>query len=164
MAGVKGKSGRKPDLKNTDAKNLDRRDRAERAQENNTGFEKIGKAPNRLDDFSKKLWTAIVDELDSKELLTKLDEPLLEEYVTQVSLSRMADESIRDIGVIYITEKGEPKKNPAVDVKNNAAKNIKAIGSSLGLDPISRAAVLSDSTTGDEDDLDETMSSFGVKT
>lgn len=163
MAGVKGKSGRKPDLKNTDAKNLDRRDRAERAQENNAGFEKIGKPPNRLNAFSKNLWNAIVNELDSKELLTKLDEPLLEEYVTQVNLSRQADKSISDIGVIYISEKGEPKKNPAVDIKNNAAKNIKSIGSSLGLDPISRAAALSDSTTGDEDDLDEIMNSFGVK-
>ena len=160
MAGVKGKSGRKPNIKDTENVHLDRADRATRAQENNTGFEKIGKPPNRLNDFSKALWKAVVSELDSKELLTRLDAPLLEEYVTQVNLSRKADESIEDIGVIYINENGEPKKNPAVDVKNNAAKNIKAIGSSLGLDPISRAAILADVELDDSDEVDDVMDKF----
>lgn len=160
MAGIKGKSGRKPNLKDTENKNLDRADRAMRAQENNNGIKKIGSPPSRLTPFSKKLWTLVVDELDDKNLLTILDSSLLEEYVTQVDLSVQADALLQKHGLVIEDDKGNLKKNPAVDIKNNAAKNIKSIGSTLGLDPMSRAAMLSDVEPDDEESADDEINRF----
>lgn len=160
MPGVKGKSGRKPNLKDTDNKNLDRADRALRAQENNNGFQKIGAPPERLSPFAKQLWQAVIDELDDKNLLTILDAALLEEYVTQVDLSIQADALLKEHGLVITDEKGTLKKNPAVDIKNNAAKNIKSIGSTLGLDPLSRAAMLSDVEPDDDGSADDEINRF----
>lgn len=160
MPGIKGKSGRKPNLKDTDNPHLDRADRAMRAQENNNGIKKIGSPPSRLSSFSKKLWKSVVEELDDKNLLTVLDASLLEEYVTQVDLSIQADDLLKKHGLVVEDDKGNLKKNPAVDIKNNAAKNIKSIGSTLGLDPMSRAAMLSDVEPDDDGDADEEINRF----
>lgn len=160
MAGIKGKSGRKPNLKDVDNPHLDRADRASRAQENNNGIKKIGSPPGRLNSFAKKLWNSVVEELDDKNLLTVLDASLLEEYVTQVDLSVQADELLKQHGLVVEDDKGNLKKNPAVDIKNNAAKNIKSIGSTLGLDPMSRAAMLSDVEPDDEESADEEINRF----
>lgn len=160
MAGVKGKSGRKPNLKDTDNKNLDRADRAIRAQENNDGIKKIGSPPSRLSKFAKKLWKSVVSELADTNLLTVLDSSLLEEYVTQVDLSVQADELIEEYGLVTPDQNGVLKKNPAVDIKNNAAKNIKSIGSSLGLDPMSRAAMLADVEPEDDGSADDEINRF----
>lgn len=160
MAGIKGKSGRKPNLKDTDNPHLDRADRALRAQENNNGFQKIGAPPERLSPFAKQLWQSVINELDDKNLLTILDAALLEEYVTQVDLSIQADALLKEHGLVIADEKGTLKKNPAVDIKNNAAKNIKSIGSTLGLDPLSRAAMLSDVELDDDGSADDEINRF----
>lgn len=162
MAGVKGKSGRKPNLANTNAKNKDRAERAERAQANNTGFQKIGAPPRGTSDYQKKLWRKVVDSLAEKNLLTNLDEEALLEYVSWVEISHMSDKEIREHGIlIQDIESGKLMKNPAIDVKNNATRNLKSIGSSLGLDPVARAALLSEQPTDDESEMENLMQLFG---
>lgn len=160
MAGNKN-SGRKASLKNTNDKNLDRRERAQRAQENNSKFQPIGEAPVELSDFGKSLWGRVVGQLVNRKYMTVLDEPLLLEYVEQVEISKLAQEEISANGLTYTDQNGVIKKNPAVDIKNNAAKNIKAIGSSLGLDPISRSNLLAEESSESESNGGNVIGMFG---
>ncbi|GAB2025822.1 hypothetical protein OfM1_18940 [Lactovum odontotermitis] len=141
MAGNK-MSGRKPNLSNTDAKNLDRRKRAKQAKENSKDFSAIGAPPTYLSANEKRLYRSIVSQLNKKGLLVNLDRTLLTVFCQNVELSLKASQEIEKYG-ITILDDGHVKKNPAVDIKNNADKQIKSIGSSLGLDPMSRAALLS---------------------
>ena len=83
------------------------------------------------------------------------------EYVEQVELSKFAQVEIRENGLTYTDDNGVIKKNPAVDIKNNAAKNIKSIGSSLGLDPISRSNLLAEEPTESEGNGKNVVGMFG---
>lgn len=153
MANAPGQ-GRKPKLNNPNVKNKPRAERAKRAIENNGDFQAIKSPPARLTSEEKTLYKHIVQEFNSKGILKDLDSSILEEFVVQVSVSRQARKVINEHGVV-IFEDDKMKKNPAVDVLNNAVKNIKSLGSSLGLDPISRSSILADVTSENDDD-DET--------
>ncbi|WP_439818383.1 phage terminase small subunit P27 family [Weissella paramesenteroides] len=160
MANAPGQ-GRKPKLNNVNAKNKDRAERAKRAIENNSDFQAIKSPPARLTSEEKTLYKHIVQEFNSKGILKDLDSSILEEFVVQVSVSRQAREIINKHGVV-IFEDGKMKKNPAVDVLNNAVKNIKSLGSSLGLDPISRSSILADITSeNDNDETDDIVAKMG---
>ena len=97
------------------------------------------------------MYKHIVQEFNNIGILKDLDSSILEEFVVQVSVSRQARKVINEHGVV-IFEDDKMKKNPAVDVLNNAVKNIKSLGSSLGLDPISRSSILADVTSNNNDD------------
>lgn len=159
MAGTSA-SGRKPKLNNPDVKNKDRAERAKRAIENNGDFQAIKSPPSRLTSEEKTLYKHIVQEFNSKGILKELDSSILEEFVVQVSVSRQARKVINEHGVV-IFEDEKMKKNPAVDVLNNAVKNIKSLGSSLGMDPISRSAMLSETPVKNGESVDDTVSKFG---
>lgn len=160
MAGTSA-SGRKPKLNNPDVKNKDRAERAKRAIENNGYFQAIKSPPSRLTSEEKTLFKHIVNEFNSKGILKDLDSSILEEFVVQVSVSRQARKVINEHGVV-IFEDEKMKKNPAVDVLNNAVKNIKSLGSSLGLDPISRSSILADVTSeNDDDETDDIVTKMG---
>ena len=160
MANAPGQ-GRKPKLNNPDVKNKDRAERAKRAIENNGDFHAIKSPPSRLTAEEKTLYKHIVQEFNSKGILKDLDSSILEEFVVQVSVSRQARKVINEHGVV-IFEDDKMKKNPAVDVLNNAVKNIKSLGSSLGLDPISRSSILADVTSeNDDDETDDIVAKMG---
>lgn len=160
MANAPGQ-GRKPKLNNPDVKNKDRAERAKRAIENNGDFQAIKSPPSRLTSEEKTLYKHIVQEFNSKGILKDLDSSILEEFVVQVSVSRQARKVINEHGVV-IFEDEKMKKNPAVDVLNNAVKNIKSLGSSLGLDPISRSSILADVTfENDDDETDDIVAKMG---
>lgn len=157
MPGTKN-SGRKPNLsKNLTNKNLDRRDKAENAMELNEQFKSISLTPpDGLTESGQAQWKTVVRQFKKVGLLTILDGDLLYEYLMQVDLSRKADENIKQNGIVI-----DGKKNPAVDVKNNAVKLMKSIGSSIGLDPISRSALLADKPPEDDGETEETIDKFG---
>lgn len=160
MANAPGQ-GRKPKLNNPDVKNKDRAERAKRAIKNNGDFQAIKSPPSRLTSEEKTLYKHIVQEFNSKGILKDLDSSILEEFVVQVSVSRQARKVINEHGVV-IFEDEKMKKNPAVDVLNNAVKNIKSLGSSLGLDPISRSSILADVTSeNDDDETDDIVAKMG---
>lgn len=149
-------SGRKPKLSNVNSPHKDRSERAKKSIENNKDFQAIKSPPARLTSEEKTLYKHIVQEFNAKGILKDLDSSLLEEFVAQVSVSRQARAVIKEHGVV-IFEDDKMKKNPAVDVLNNAVKNIKSLGSSFGMDPISRSSILSDvvpeNDTGETDDI-----------
>lgn len=159
MAGT-STSGRKPKITNVDAKNKPRAERAQRAIDNNATLQPLGDVPNRLSDEEKALYAYIVSSYAGKGVIKDLDSSLLEEFVAQVIISRKARAVINEKGITYY-EDDKFKKNPAVDVLNNAVKNIKSLGSSLGMDPISRSAMLSETPVDDGESVDDTVSKFG---
>lgn len=160
MAGTNA-SGRKPKLNNPNVKNKPRAERAQRAIENNGDFQAIKSPPSRLNSEEKTLYKHIVKEFNIKGILKDLDSSLLEEFVAQVSVSRQARQVIQEHGVV-IFEDDKMKKNPAVDVLNNAVKNIKSLGSSLGMDPVSRSSILADVVPeNDDDETDDIVAQMG---
>lgn len=159
MAGTSA-SGRKPKITNVDAKNKPRAERAQRAIDNNATLDPLGDVPDRLNDEEKALYAHIVSSYAGKGVIKDLDSSLLEEFVAQVIISRKARAVINEKGITYY-EDDKFKKNPAVDVLNNAVKNIKSLGSSLGMDPISRSAMLSETPVKDGESVDDTVSKFG---
>lgn len=159
MAGTSA-SGRKPKITNVDAKNKPRAERAQRAIDNNATLQPLGSVPDRLNDEEKALYAHIVASYAGKGVIKDLDSSLLEEFVAQVIISRQARAVINEKGITYY-EDDKFKKNPAVDVLNNAVKNIKSLGSSLGMDPISRSAMLSETPVNNGESVDDTVSKFG---
>ena len=159
MAGTSA-SGRKPKITNVDAKNKPRAERAQRAIDNNSTLKPLGDVPDRLSDEEKVLYTHIVTSYADKGVIKDLDSSLLEEFVAQVVISRKARAVIEEKGITYY-EDDKFKKNPAVDVLNNAVKNIKSLGSSLGMDPISRSAMLAETPVDNGESVDDTVSKFG---
>lgn len=159
MAGTSA-SGRKPKITNVDAKNKPRAERAQRAIDNNAALDPLGNVPDRLNDEEKALYAHIVSSYAGKGVIKDLDSSLLEEFVAQVIISRKARAVINEKGITYY-EDDKFKKNPAVDVLNNAVKNIKSLGSSLGMDPISRSAMLSETPVNNGESVDDTVSKFG---
>lgn len=159
MAGTSA-SGRKPKITNVDAKNKPRAERAQRAIDNNATLQPLGDVPDRLNDEEKSLYAHIVSSYAGKGVIKDLDSSLLEEFVAQVIISRKARAVINEKGITYY-EDDKFKKNPAVDVLNNAVKNIKSLGSSLGMDPISRSAMLSETPVNNGESIDDTVSKFG---
>lgn len=159
MAGTSA-SGRKPKITNVDAKNKPRAERAQRAIDNNATLDPLGDVPDRLNDEEKALYAHIVSSYAGKGVIKDLDSSLLEEFVAQVIISRKARAVINEKGITYY-EDDKFKKNPAVDVLNNAVKNIKSLGSSLGMDPISRSAMLSETPVDNGESVDDTVSKFG---
>lgn len=159
MAGTSA-SGRKPKITNVDAKNKPRAERAQRAIDNNATLRPLGSVPDRLNDEEKALYAHIVASYAGKGVIKDLDSSLLEEFVAQVIISRQSRAVINEKGITYY-EDDKFKKNPAVDVLNNAVKNIKSLGSSLGMDPISRSAMLSETPVNNGESVDDTVSKFG---
>lgn len=153
-------SGRKPKLSNTNSPHKDRAERAKNAIENNASLNPLGDAPERLNDEEKALYQHIVASFGKNGVIKDLDSSLLEEFVAQVIISRKARAVIEEKGITYY-EDDKFKKNPAVDVLNNAVKNIKSLGSSLGMDPISRSALLSETPNEKGESMDDVVSRMG---
>ncbi|MGK0551908.1 phage terminase small subunit P27 family [Enterococcus faecalis] len=90
-------------------------------------------APMQLPSEGKYLWTKIINNFDSIDSLSKLDEPNLELFCANYAMYRRALESVKELGVVIKTETGI-KKNPAVGVIDTASKTMRSLSTALGFD------------------------------
>ncbi|WP_202598524.1 MULTISPECIES: phage terminase small subunit P27 family [unclassified Vibrio] len=94
--------------------------------------------PDELrDDNAVAIWKTQTKVLIERRILTVDHLPLLMAYCNSFSLYLEAEAAITEGGMTVYSAKGGPKKNPVVNVRQDALSALVRIGSLLGLDPLS---------------------------
>lgn len=115
--------------------------------------------PDYLTKNARYMWRRLVPLLKENSITNSLDKTMIESFCINYHTLRMGYDSVAKDGVIYVTESGTIKKNPATQVIDLASKNLRAIGAELGLTPMSRAKLLESA----DDDGDSTSAIEAVK-
>lgn len=116
--------------------------------------------PDELrDDNALAIWQTQSRVLMDRKLLTIDHGPLLLAYCNSFSLYLEAEQAIIDEGLTVFSAKGGPKKNPSVNVRQDALASMVRIGSLLGLDPLSIRRMTGGSS-GDKDGNENEFSEF----
>lgn len=138
MAGVAGRSGRKP------------KPAEKKLAAGNPGKRTINKdtpsygeitnvfAPEWLKGHARDLWEHLAPLLCREKILQATDIQNLEAYCAAYGRFRAAEEEIQKHGIVVEGAQGGPLKNPAATIANEALKQMATYGSFLGLDPSSR--------------------------
>lgn len=116
--------------------------------------------PDELrDDNALAIWQTQSRVLMDRKLLTIDHGPLLLAYCNSFSLYLEAEQAIIDEGLTVFSDKGGPKKNPSVNVRQDALASMVRIGSLLGLDPLSIRR-MTGGGSGDKDGNENEFSEF----
>lgn len=116
--------------------------------------------PDQLrDDSALAIWQTQSRVLMDRKLLTIDHAPLLLAYCNSFSLYLEAEQAISNEGLTVFSAKGGPKKNPSVNVRQDALASMVRIGSLLGLDPLSMRRMTGGSS-GDKDGNENEFSEF----
>ncbi|EGR2700594.1 TPA: phage terminase small subunit P27 family [Vibrio vulnificus] len=116
--------------------------------------------PDELrDDNALAIWQTQSRVLMDRKLLTIDHGPLLLAYCNSFSLYLEAEQAIIDEGLTVFSAKGGPKKNPSVNVRQDALASMVRIGSLLGLDPLSIRR-MTGGGSGDKDGNENEFSEF----
>jgi P27 family predicted phage terminase small subunit len=93
--------------------------------------------PATLGGEAARLWADVVRSLPVG-LLSAADNAALEAFAREWQTYREADAMIQKTGLLIQSPQG-PLRNPLLSVRNNACRNMTALGSVLGLSPAARA-------------------------
>lgn len=116
--------------------------------------------PDELRDANAlAIWQTQSRVLMDRKLLTIDHGPLLLAYCNSFSLYLEAEQAIIDEGLTVFSAKGGPKKNPSVNVRQDALASMVRIGSLLGLDPLSIRR-MTGGGSGDKDGNENEFSEF----
>lgn len=130
----------------------------------------IPDCPSHLRGDAKKEWKRIIDELESKDLISQLDRGLLAAYCVAYATWLDASRHVQQEGAVtrqVISNKGQrldgsedvvyqDAHNPWASVMNKQAELMAKLGDKLGLDPTSRMRLMAtgkESADPDEDFL-----------
>jgi P27 family predicted phage terminase small subunit len=130
--------------------------------------------PDYLGRVAKACWRKIVPYLESTSRVQRIDVALVEQYCTEYEMYRMAYQDVGQHGIqraIYRTLQDNTgakigkdfvgyRKNPAVTTMNDALKQLKAIGSQLGLSPKARQELMQIASHEKKDDTISAMKKF----
>ena len=97
------------------------------------------KPPADLSDNGRAEWSRILDDLRSLGVLDRTDRAVISLYVTQYETYCEALSAIRDDGLVFNTDLGGVKTNPATTVANQAASQMRQLLSEMGLTPSARS-------------------------
>ena len=142
MAGVAGRSGRKP------------KPSAQKLLAGNPGKRAINKdepdfgevtdidCPEWITGFGRDLWLTLAPQLCKQRILQGTDIQNLEIYCNAYDQFRMAQEEIKRHGVTVLGAQGGTVKNPAATALKEAVSMMATYGGMLGLDPSSRQRLI----------------------
>lgn len=102
------------------------------------------------DDYAISIWNTQSKILIERKLLRLDHAPILLAYCNSFSLYLEAEAAISEGGLTVDTPMGGLKKNPAVNVRQDALASMVRTGSMLGLDPLS-ASRLTSGNAGNKD-------------
>lgn len=108
--------------------------------------------PDYLGRLAKICWRKVVPFLESTKRVQRIDTGLVEQYCSQYEIYRQAYADIQENGIqtkLFVSLQDSTgaiigkdfsgyRKNPAVATMNDALKQLKSIGSQLGLSPQAR--------------------------
>lgn len=142
MAGVAGRSGRRP--KPTAQKALAGNPGKRALNKNEPDFGLVTKIepPEWLGENATKVWQMVVPELLKAKVLALTDLHNVEAFCTAYDNWRMAQDAVREHGIVVTGAMGGPMKNPALTAANEAMRQMVTFGSMLGLDPASRSRII----------------------
>lgn len=132
--------------------------------------------PDYLGNLAKICWRKIVPFLEETERVQRIDTSLVEQYCSCYEIYRIAYEDVKENGIqmkLYRSlqsNTGEVidkdfvgcRKNPAVSTMNDALKQLKAIGSELGLSPKAREELMQIASQKEEKSVAEQMKEAGL--
>lgn len=106
--------------------------------------------PEWLSPFAKTEWRRIVPPLDRLGLLTKVDRSTLAGYCEAVSNFKRATEIINATDLMVEGRKGEPTKNPMLQVQRDSLRLMSNYSAMFGLSPSDRVRLLGDPGAGSQ--------------
>ncbi|NUT73539.1 phage terminase small subunit P27 family [Pseudomonas sp. C1C7] len=98
--------------------------------------------PEWLSERAAVMWKMILPELLRENVVALTDLHNVEAFCTAYDNWRMAQESIRENGIVVAGATGGPVKNPALTAANETMRQMVTFGSLLGLDPSSRTRLI----------------------
>ena len=113
--------------------------------------------PHHLGKIGSAMWRKMVPVLNASNKMAPLDKNLVEMYASQYEIYRNAYEDIKENGQVTKVYKtvvnpvtGDViandmtgyKRNPSTQIYSDAIKQLKSLGSELGLSPASRAELM----------------------
>lgn len=104
--------------------------------------------PEWFDDTARQMWDTVIRELCDQRILYVTDLHNVAAFCTAFRNWHEAQMEVMRVGITVQTESG-PKKNPALTVVNEAARQMVTFGSMLGLDPASRQCLITPKQDGD---------------
>lgn len=154
--------GRKPKLTNDKEDEKYQRDATSDLLEATKDLESLQSSPPKiLQGRARYMYQQITPELVNSSWVKNLDLQIVVSLCMSYQMLYDGYDDINENGQVCMTDNGMIKKNPSVDVVNNAIKNIKTLSSELGLTPASRATLFN---VEDEDEgmsIDDMQKEFG---
>ena len=98
--------------------------------------------PEWLSERAAVMWKMILPELLRENVVALTDLHNVEAFCTAYDNWRMAQESIKENGIVVAGATGGPVKNPALTAANETMRQMVTFGSLLGLDPSSRTRLI----------------------
>lgn len=132
--------------------------------------------PHYLGQLAKGCWRKVVPFLESTNRVQRIDSSLVEQYCSEYELYRQAYADIQENGIqskIFTSLQDASgkvvgkdfsgyRKNPAVATMNDALKQLKSIGSQLGLSPEARQELMQISSQKKEKSTVEQLKDIGL--
>lgn len=118
-------------------------------------------APSYLRGSARYIWRRIVPKIKTQEFVNELDRTMVETFCINYQMMREAYESIKKEGQSSKTNTGW-KKNPALQVLDVSSKNLRSIGTELGLTPMGRAGILDIPVEEEKQNMEEVLKEIGV--
>lgn len=132
--------------------------------------------PDYLGRLAKSCWRKVVPYLESTSRVQRIDASLVEQYCTEYEMYRIAYADVGEHGIqraIYRTLQDSTgakigtdfvgyRKNPAVTTMNDSLKQLKSIGSQLGLSPKARQELMQIASHKKEKSMAEEFKEAGL--
>jgi P27 family predicted phage terminase small subunit len=100
----------------------------------------LPRAPKGMGPPGRKAWRDIGRELCSRGTLTRGDLPALEILCRQFDVVSQAEANVAVRGLLVYNDKGEPKRNPATNIRAEAERIMLRMFKEFGLTPASAGA------------------------
>ena len=98
--------------------------------------------PDWLSERAAVMWRMVVPELLRENVVAITDLHNVEAFCVAYDNWRLAQESVREHGIVVTGAMGGPMKNPALTAANETMRQMVTFGSMLGLDPASRTRLI----------------------
>ena len=99
------------------------------------------RCPHWLDAEAKRMWAALLPELQRLGLMTVLDGNALAAYCQAYAEFKLATETLKREGRVFETGNGYKVAHPAVAQQTRAFQTMERFGNHFGLSPSSRASL-----------------------
>lgn len=121
------------------------------------------RCPAWLAPAGKRLWKALVPELERLNLLTKVDDATLEGACAMYARALQAESIVKKQGILIVTKQGFVLQNPAVSIAKNSWALWRQFAAEFGITPSARSRINIKPAAPTNADPDEDFL-FGKKT